>query len=156
MSFKVTHLHSHQTPLVLLFIEWESVISDTTIILSMDSDNIKMIYSRGNASMRLGNYQEAFADFNVALTLSPSEPEMDMLNRNIVICAKHLPVSIDVSDDLKFYEAEDPILEAQVNGKDVSVRVVSAGMFVFVYKSIAVTCSFLTGPLHPQTSLQTV
>jgi len=104
MSFKATHLHSHQTPLVLLFIEWESVISDTTIILSMDDNNIKMIYSRGNASMRMGKYQEALTDFNVALTLTPSEPEMDMLNRNIAICTKHLPVSIDVSDDLKMYE----------------------------------------------------
>jgi len=63
-----------------------------------------MIYSRGNANMRMGRYQEALTDFNVALTLSPSEPEMDMLNRNIVICTKHLPVSIDVSNDLKMYE----------------------------------------------------
>lgn len=74
------------------------------MILSLDDNNIKMIYSRGNANMRMGRYQEALTDFNVALTLSPSEPEMDMLNRNIVICTKHLPVSIDVSNDLKMYE----------------------------------------------------
>jgi len=104
MSFKVIHLHSHQTPLVLLFIEWQSVISDTMIILSIDSTNVKMVYSRGNARMKLGKYKEALDDFNVALTLSPSAPEIAMLKRNIAVCTKHLPVSIDVSDDLDVYE----------------------------------------------------
>ena len=77
------------------------------MILSIDSTNVKMVYSRGNARMKLGKYQEALDDFNVALTLSPSAPEMDMLNRNIAVCTKHLPVSIDISNDLDVYETMD-------------------------------------------------
>jgi len=56
------------------------VISATT---GITTTNIKIVASRGQANMRLGNIDEAISDFTHALTLSPTQSSITTLNEKI-------------------------------------------------------------------------
>ena len=83
-----------------LHLDWGNAIIDSTIVLSLESNNTKLLYRRGLSNIRLGNAEEALVDFEHALSCQPPKDQRKLLKKKVTVCKNMLDsMKVSVGDN---------------------------------------------------------
>jgi FK506-binding protein 4/5 len=80
-----SQLYSNLSLLQLKSKSYDMAVINCSKCLSIDSNNVKALFRRGQARMNLKDYDEAIGDFNRALELEPDNVEV---KSNLAACEK--------------------------------------------------------------------
>lgn len=80
-----SQLYSNLSLLQLKSKSYDMAVINCSKCLSIDSNNVKALFRRGQARMNLKDYDEAIGDFNRALELEPDNVEV---KSNLTACEK--------------------------------------------------------------------